>query len=326
MVNFAHFPEKIRGLLEKRPTLQHLRRQPRFWEDTSDFTSIDYGDVIHVDDRYFLIVGYTREGRFGIDDQPKQWVPKVVDLLSGEHFILKLAFYENYKIKVGDFWVICYRSPDKEARVIELVRGHPHFMQGYSTIDKGNNLVRVLEPIRGKRLDRHIGELGGDHREYFEIHMKSIIERFLIAVEAICLLHEEGLKHGDIRRDHLYVDQQDGRYRWIDFDYDFHVPERPFSLDLYGLGNVLLYIVGRKNYRPMDIMEDQRWGRKTLDTLHTGDLSLVGGDRIFNLQKLFPYIPDTLNNILLHFSAGTGVMYDSAREFYDELANWLTSM
>ena len=60
-------------------------------------------------------------------------------------------------------------------------------------------------------------------------------------------------------------------------------------------------------------------GEKVLETINTNDLSLLAQDRIFNLQKLFPYIPDSLNNILLHFSTGSQVFYNSVSEFQDEL-------
>lgn len=61
-------------------------------------------------------------------------------------------------------------------------------------------------------------------------------------------------------------------------------------------------------------------GEKTLETITDQDLSLLSRDRIFNLQKLFPYIPDALNNILLHFTVGAPLFYDSVDEFYDDLA------
>jgi len=323
MKKFAEFPAKIVPVLQAHPATRSPRQRCRLWKDTSDFTGIDYGDVIFVDNRYFLVVGYTREGRFGIDDQPKQWVPKVMDLETGEHLIMKLAFFEQYHILIGSFRVTCYRSPEKEARVIEYVRGNPSFMQGYATLDEGGNLVRILQVINGKRLDRHINEIEAEHRTYFEEHLPWILRKFLVAIEGISYLHDNGLKHGDIRRDHLFVDRADGHYRWIDFDYDFYLPERPFALDLHGLGNVLLYLVGRQNYRLYDIRANAAWGERVLATIGPDDLSLIGGDRLFNLQKIFPYIPDPLNNILLHFSAGTSVMYDSAREFHDELARWL---
>lgn len=42
--------------------------------------------------------------------------------------------------------------------------------------------------------------------------------------------------------------------------------------------------------------------------------------RIFNLKKLYPQLPKCFNDILLHFSAGAQVLYDSASEFHDDLA------
>lgn len=151
MVDWSRFPAHILPLLKSHHAIQNLRRQPRIFADTSDFTNIDYGDIIHVDNRYLLVVGYTREGRFGIDDQPKQWVPRVYDLESGAHHIVKLVFYETYAIKLGELQVTCYRSPEKEAKVIELTQDNPAFMQGYAALDEANNLVRILDVVNGKR-------------------------------------------------------------------------------------------------------------------------------------------------------------------------------
>ena len=326
MIDWSYFPLRVLPRLQNHPAMQSIKRQPRIWRDTSQFTSIDYGDIILVDNRYFLVVGYTREGRFGIDDQPKMWVPKVYDLETGESNILKLVFYETYSINLGELEVKCYRSPEKEARVLELVKDNPSFMQGYSVLDDADNLVRILDVVPGKRMDKYLQTLGEDHREYFENHMLSALQRFLVSVQAIAHLHAHGLKHGDIRRDHIFVNREDGRFQWIDFDYDFYLPERPYAMDLLGLGNVLLFIVGRQNYRPQDVLQNPEMGRKVFDSLYVEDLSLLAQDRIFNLKKLFPYIPDRLNDILLHFSAGTTVMYDTAVEFHDELATCLDSL
>ena len=161
MIDWSYFPLRILPRLQAHPAMRSIRRQPRIWRDTSNFTGIDYGDIILVDNRYFLVVGYTQEGRFGIDDQPKQWVPKVHDLETGESNILKLVFYETYSIKLGELEVKCYRSPEKEARVIDLVRGNPAFMQGYSALDDADNLVRILDVVPGKRLDTYLQKLGG---------------------------------------------------------------------------------------------------------------------------------------------------------------------
>ncbi len=320
MVDWNQFPPHILPLLKSHNATKHMRRQPRIFRDTSDFTSIDYGDIIHVDNRYFLVVGYTKEGRFGIEEQPKQWVPKVYDLESGERKILKLVFHENFTLSLGPFKITCYRRPEKEGQVLELVRGNLMFMQGRSVLDDAGNLVRILDIITGTRLDTAIGRIECDHEDYLANHAEDILRHFLKSVEAIILLHSHGLKHGDIRRDHILIDRSIGQYRWIDFDYDFYLPERPFALDLIGLGNILLYILGRKNFRPLDVMQDPEMGERVYKTLHMNDLSLLSEDRVFNLSKLFPSLPKCFNDILLHFSVGTNVMYDSVSEFYDDLA------
>jgi len=320
MVDWNQFPPHILPLLKNHNALKNLRRQPTIFKDTSDFTSIDYGDIIHVDNRYFLVVGYAKEGRFGIDEQPKQWVPKVYDLESGERKILKLVFHETFTLALGDLQVKCYRRPEKESQVLELVRGNAMFMQGYSALDEVGNLVRILDIVGGIRLDTAIGRLDCDQETYMATHLENILRRFQRAVEAIILLHDHGFKHGDIRRDHLFIDREDGHYRWIDFDYDFYLPERPFALDLIGLGNILLYILGRRNFRPEDVLQHPDMGERVLQTLDMSDLSLLSRDRVFNLRKLFPSMPKLFNDILLHFSAGTDVMYDTVSEFYAELS------
>ncbi len=320
MVDWNKFPPRILPLLKNHNVMKHQRRQPTIFGDTSDFTRIDYGDIIHVDNRYFLVVGYTKEGRFGIEEQPKQWVPKVYDLESGERKILKLVFHENFTLTLGPFKVTCYRRPEKEGRVLDLVHGNLMFMQGYSVLDEAGNLVRILDIIRGTRLDTAISRIDCDHDTYMASWVEDFLRRFLRSVEAIILLHSHGFKHGDIRRDHILIDQHDGHFRWIDFDYDFYLPERPFALDLIGLGNILLYILGRRNFRPTDVLNNPEMGEKVLATLNTDDLSLMSRDRVFNLQKIYPRLPKCFNDILLHYSAGTSVMYDTVTEFYDDLA------
>lgn len=319
MVDWSRFPDHILPQMKKHPALRSLRRQPRIFSDTSDFTNIDYGDLINIDNRYLLITGYTREGRFGIDEQIKQWVPKVYDLENGQRYIVKLVFHEKYNMRLGELEITCYRNPEKEAQVIELTTGNSAFMQGYSTLDEIGNLVRILDIVNGKRLDKVVSNLGDNHQDYFENHLPGLLERFLISIEAIGILHNHGLKHGDIRRDHIFVDRDDSSFCWIDFDYDFYLPERPFALDILGLGSVLLYLMGQDTFRIKAVLKDPNFGERIFNTLTPDDMALLSQDRIFNLKKIYPYIPDPLNDILLHFSMGTRVMYDEVGEFYDDL-------
>jgi hypothetical protein len=70
----------------------------------------------------------------------------------------------------------------------------------------------------------------------------------------------------------------------------------------------------------VDVLSSPEMGKKVFATLDSNDLSLLSQDRVFNLKKLYPSLPKCLNDILLHFSNGTSVMYDTATEFYDDLA------
>jgi hypothetical protein len=158
-IDWNQYPQEIVPNLKSHRIMKSIRQQPKIYTDTSDFTTITYGDIIHVDDRFFIILGHTREGRFGIDSQIKPWVPKVQDLMTNERFIIKLVFHETYELSIGQLKVTCFRSPEKEARVLELVSENPYFMHGQSVLDEVNNIVRILNIVDGRRLDSHLAKL-----------------------------------------------------------------------------------------------------------------------------------------------------------------------
>lgn len=315
----ADLPEHIVTLFKNHPASSSIRRRPRVYTDTSNFSSIDFGDIIMADNRYFLVTGHTVEGRFGVDDQPKQWVPKVVDLESGVSHILKLVFHEVFSVSVGSFTIPCYRSPEKEARILELTENHYRFMKGRAVEDEAGNLVRILDIISGRRLDKHIYRHECSHEEYFSEHLPGILREYVECAKAISFLHQAGFRHGDIRRDHILVEYSTGTFRWIDFDYEFYLPERPFALDLFELGNLLMYLVARGNYHPKEICDAPEFGRKVLDTIAPEDFSLLSRNRVVNLRKLFPYIPKEMNDIFMHFSQGASVWYDTVDELVEEM-------
>jgi hypothetical protein len=84
--------------------------------DTSDFFRVDYHDVLILDDDPYLIKNSLSEGRFGIDEEPKYWVKKAIDLSNGNAKIIKLVFLEKFKSRVGGMVFNCVRSPKKEAQ------------------------------------------------------------------------------------------------------------------------------------------------------------------------------------------------------------------
>ncbi len=283
--------------------------------DTSDYYRVDYNDVVLLDGVAYLVRTNAKEGRFGIDEQEKYWVKRAVRLVDGEKKIIKLVFYERFTATVGGIAFECFRSPRKEARILALVKGLPNFMQGVSITDERGNVVRILDVIQGKTLDRFIGGLPGGHEEYFTTAFPEVLDQFIDCVAAILLLHDNGEKHGDIRRDHILIDSHDGRYRWIDFDFNYRHRENIYGYDLFGLGNVLAFIVGKGDILVQDVMA----GAHGAVALTGEDINIVFRNRVVNLRKVFPYIPKSLNRILMHFCETTNRFYLNTGELLEDL-------
>jgi len=117
--------EKVQSLL---PSIA-LRDCGMVYADTTEFMNIAYGDVIALDGRHFVIIRDEAERRFGMED-PKFWVKRCRDLETGEFFILKLVFHARFEQNVGPVTIQYYRSPEKESRILDLVRDDLRFMQG----------------------------------------------------------------------------------------------------------------------------------------------------------------------------------------------------
>lgn len=289
----------------------------QYLPDMTDFFSIDCGDEVRIGGRCYRITGHEKERRFGIDD-PKFWVKRAVDTESGERKIIKFAFFETFYTTLGGVEIKCFRDPEKEGKILELVRDHPLFMQGESYPDGKNNTIRVLDIVQGSNFYVKTGGSNMDHRTYFSTRLPDILKRLIPSFEAIGMLHRAGFRHGDIRNDHIIVENDTGNYVWIDFDYDYLAPENPFSLDLFGLGNVVLYAVGKGAHDLYAIASDERY-KELLDRLDVNDFSILDKTRFMNLKKLYPYIPDSLNNILMHFSKGTQIFYENVDELLEDL-------
>jgi hypothetical protein len=293
------------------------KRAGRLLTDTTEFMNIGYGDVIALNGRHFLVLRDEKERSFGVED-PKYWVKRCRELETGERKILKLVFYEKFPVTLGSIELECFRSPRKEARILDLVRGDPRFMQGYSRDDAAGNNVRVLDLVRGDLLSLAIDRLEADHRTYFFELLPDILEKFAEACRAIEFLHLHGENHGDIRRDHLWLEQGTGNYVWIDFDYTYEFQENPFGLDIFGLGNLLLYLVGKKFCTTFTIPRPEFDGLANA-SLEAADFSLLFKNRLSNLRKVYPYVPESLNNVLMHFSCASEVFYFTVAELLEDL-------
>ena len=230
---------------------------------------------------------------------------------------MKLVFYEKFMSHIGDIEFECFRSPRKEARILDLVAGQRNFMHGFAMPDEKGNIVRVLDFIKGKTLAAHVGNMGMPHDVYFHEHFPEVLRAFVECVQAIRFLHENGERHGDIRRDHILIDRESGDYRWIDFDYNYRHRENIYGYDLFGLGNILVFLAGKGDVLVPDLRKAEH---PCLDVLDESDLNIVFKHRVVNLRKVYPYIPEPLNRVLLHFSRGANRFYEHTRELLDDLS------
>ena len=157
----------------------------KVYKDTTDFFSIEYGDIVILEGNPFLIRHNVKEGRFGLDDEEKFWVKRSIDLCSGMTKIIKFVFFEKFNAHIGEIEFECFRSPRKEARILNLVKDLPNFMHGYSVQDDHENIVRVLEFIYGISLAEHIREVAMtmQHEAYFYQYFPKVLDNFILCVE-----------------------------------------------------------------------------------------------------------------------------------------------
>ena len=295
---------------------QRVPQRFRIHTDTSDFFRVEYDDVVILKGKPYLIRHNAKEQRFGLEDEDKLWVKRAIDLENGSLKIMKLVFYERFISRIGNIEIECFRSPKKEARILDLVAGHKRFMHGYSIQDVKGNLIRILDFIKGETLSAHVGNMKMDHETYYHERFPEILDQFVECVQAIRFLHENGERHGDIRRDHILIDQETGDYRWIDFDFNYRHRENIYGKDLFGLGNVLVFLAGMQDVLLPDL---KREGHPCLSSLSETDLNIVFNHRVVNLKKVYPYISEPLNRILMHFSSGANRFYEHTTQLLEDL-------
>lgn len=315
--NHATFSEaEIKDIIAERIGREKVPKKVKIITDTSDYFKVDYDDVVMLAGRPYLIRHNQKEGRFGIDEQPKFWVKKAIDLTDGSIKIIKLTFLERFTAKIGEISFECFRSPQKEARILDIVRGDQRFMQGFSMQDTAGNIVRVLDFITGKTFADYILTLGKDHEDYFFNFFPQVLDEYIDLIKAIGFIHKYEEKHGDIRRDHILRDKTTGVNMWIDFDFNYLHRENMFGYDLFGLGNILAYIVGRGD---VTIQELKNKENPVFYNMDKKDMNIIFNYRVVNLRKVYPYIPESLNMVLLHFSTAASVFYDNTSQFLNDI-------
>jgi len=284
-----------------------LRRPVAVIDNAENYAAINPGMVLRLERGDYYILGEAKEGRFGIDDQPKMWVKYAIDLTDGAQKIVKLPFLEQFEINVGPFRLRCNRNPDKESRVLAAVAGDERFMQGITVHDRLGNNIRIIEQIRGRSLYRLIEDLDMPHEAFYLEVLPGLLGQVLNCLDALAGLHARGEQHGDVRNDHLWYDADRKTYRWIDFDYEANY----LDYDVWSVGNVLNFVIGKGAHTCRDARSTACVGSE--------DAMVFFTHRLANLKLLHAYISPELNEILMRFSL-------AATEFYESVADITTDL
>ncbi|MBW2144637.1 MAG: protein kinase, partial [Deltaproteobacteria bacterium] len=78
------------------------------------------------------------------------------------------------------------------------------------------------------------------------------------------------------------------------------------------------YSIG-KGFHTYYAIQDRSVYGDLIDRVEQEDFSLLDKGRFLNLKKIYPDIPSTLNDVLMHFSRGANVYYEFVEEIIEDL-------
>ncbi len=295
----------------------------RILEDTTDYFEVDYGDVMVLNKVGYLVRGTESEKKFGLEGERKPWVKSCVDLTTGDRKVIKLTFHEEFACRIEGLKFTCLRNPEKEARILDKIRDHKGFMQGFHVYDAAGNNVRIIDRIPGRSLDIVVRSIQADHKTYYHEHLPALLKNLAEAFANMADLHEHGEIHGDITPDHIHVEKETGDFIWIDFDYDYKETNDLFVRDVYEMGTLLAFVVG-KDY--LSLSEIRSKHPEISERLRPEDMQSVFPNQLANLKLVHPYIDDRLNAVLMSFAKGSNDRYERAQRLADDLASVAAGM
>jgi serine/threonine protein kinase len=306
----------------KKTTGISVRSKIEITDTAPDFLSISRWHVLQLEGKYYVILGNMFEGRFSLEEYQKYWVKSAIELSSGEKKVLKWEFNEEFVISIGPLNIRCYRSAEKESEVLKLVKNNPSFMQGKTVCDEKGTCIKVLEFISGQSIYNYLINLDMTHEKYFHEVFPTVLRNLVLSIEAISYLHTNGFCHGDIRNDHIIMDSDTNTYRWIDFD----LKQDYSDFDVWSIGNILLFAAGMGEHTFKSVIRDRKISKKIKNSLCEDDASAFFKHRIMNLKKIFPYVPEKLNNIFMYFSVNTTVFYNTVPQILNDLNEALDTL
>ena len=278
-------------------------------KDTADFFRVDYDDVVVLEGIPYFVRNNEREGRFGLDDEQKFWVKRAGNLLTGELKVLKWVFRERFEAKIGNLVFECVRSPQKEARILELVRGRPEFMQGTTVLDSAGQPAPHpgLHPRQDALPDRARTWAGP--------------RGFLLQP----LPHRCSTSISGSSRPSVFFTRTTRSTATSGATTSSRTRRRAGTAGSISTSTIATARAaspttssasGTSSSSSPAAATSPRTGCSLdkpdiLDRLTEDDVNIVFHNRVNNLKKIYPYIPEKLNRVLMHFSAErAGVLRD----------------
>jgi hypothetical protein len=235
-------------------------------------------------------------------------VRRAIDLSDGSTKVIKLEFREEFDTRIGDLVVRRFRSPRKEAHILDLVRGHPHFMTGRWVSDAAGNNVRILDFIRAGATQMTSGQqpprlLPPAVSEVLALRNWSRDQ--VPATRAKARRHQARPHHLGPGAPHHPLDRLRLRLR---------ARRVPVQLRPAGPRQLLIFLAGRKDVLLQDLRQDD----PALYPRLARGLTSLSATRVVTC-KICPYIPESLSGVLLHFSGGD-IFCDAADQLLEDLA------
>ena len=94
MENMAQ--ENLHEIASRWVPAHQIPRRFQIHTDTTDFFRIEYGDVVVLGGKPYLIRHNAQELRFRLEEEVKFWVKRAIDMEDGKLKILKLIFHEGF--------------------------------------------------------------------------------------------------------------------------------------------------------------------------------------------------------------------------------------
>lgn len=239
---------------------------------------------------------------------------------------LRTSTYRAEDLESGKSVVLKFQGKGKKCSGYERdffakVPSHDNIVRGYSLVDESGDILIVTEFTEGEKLQDYLSEFGVDHKRYFLESFPEILNNFMGAIRGVEHIVKNGF-YNEFAIYHIWIDKKTGRYILFDFDLPSTELSKLQALKdlesstISNIGGSLCEIVAPLGIYEYEAVHDEEM---YFDELGITDADFNEYNLLVDLQKVYPYIPDELNKILLRFGRDASNPYTSISELYSDL-------